>query len=100
MEAHGIGVRTVRKLQEGRPNVLDAMANGEVQFVFNTPSGKGARTDEGKIRAAAVSYGVPCVTTLPGCVAVVAALEALHENAAPRVKPLQEWIAELPATLP
>ena len=43
----GIDVETVRKVQEGRPNLLDYMANGEIQFIFNTPSGKGARTDEG-----------------------------------------------------
>jgi carbamoyl-phosphate synthase large subunit len=96
LEQHGVEVRVIRKVQEGRPNLLDAMANGEVQFIFNTPSGKGARTDEGKIRAAAVSYGVPCVTTLPGCVAVVAALEALSKNPAPRVRALQDWI-EAPA---
>ena len=50
----GIEVETVRKVQEGRPNLLDKMANGEIQFIFNTPSGKGARTDEGRIRSAAV----------------------------------------------
>ena len=55
----GIEVETVRKVQEGRPNLLDKMANGEIQFIFNTPSGKGARTDEGRIRSAAVAYGVP-----------------------------------------
>jgi carbamoyl-phosphate synthase large subunit len=88
----GIEVETVRKLQEGRPNLLDLMTNGEVQFIFNSPSGKGARTDEGKIRAAAVAKGVPCVTTLPGCLAVVQALEALAENPIPVVQSLQEWI--------
>ncbi len=99
LSKHNVDVRVIRKVQEGRPNLLDAMANGEVQFIFNTPSGKGARTDEGKIRAAAVAYGVPCVTTLPGCVAVVAALEALSKNPAARVKALQEWIGiEAPAT--
>ncbi|HEX6986941.1 MAG TPA: carbamoyl-phosphate synthase large subunit [Planctomycetaceae bacterium] len=92
LREHGVEVEVIRKVQEGRPNLLDAMANGEVQFIFNTPSGKGARTDEGRIRAAAVSYGVPCVTTLPGCLAVVAALEALSKNPAPRVKPLQDWL--------
>ena len=66
----GVEVETVRKIQEGRPNLLDNLANGDIQFIFNTPSGKGARTDEGRIRAASVSYGVPCVTTLPGCQAV------------------------------
>ncbi|MBI1346542.1 carbamoyl-phosphate synthase large subunit [bacterium] len=90
----GIDVETIRKLQEGRPNLLDLMANREIQFIFNTPSGKGARTDEGKIRAAAVMNGVSCVTTLPGCIAVVQALEALKDNRSPRVKALQDWAAE------
>ncbi|MDX1968562.1 MAG: carbamoyl-phosphate synthase large subunit [Planctomycetaceae bacterium] len=87
----GIEVDIVRKLQEGRPNLLDLMANKEIQFIFNTPSGKGARTDEGKIRAAAVLNGVSCVTTLPGCLAVVQALEGLQKNPTPRVKALQDW---------
>ena len=87
----GIEVELVKKLQEGRPNLLDLMANSEIQYIFNTPSGKGARTDEGKIRAAAVMNGVPCVTTLPGCHAVVQALEALIQNPAPRVRALQDW---------
>ena len=82
----GIEVETVRKVQEGRPNLLDKMANGEIQFIFNTPSGKGARTDEGRIRAAAVAYGVPCVTTIPGCLAVVKALEAYVKDPVPRVR--------------
>jgi carbamoyl-phosphate synthase large subunit len=89
----GLEVEAIRKLQEGRPNLLDFMANKEIQFIFNTPSGKGARTDEGKIRAAAVMNGVTCVTTLPGCVAVVKALEALSKNATPRVRALQDWAA-------
>ncbi|MGH7202506.1 MAG: carbamoyl-phosphate synthase large subunit, partial [Planctomycetaceae bacterium] len=89
----GIEVETVRKVQEGRPNLLDHMANGEIQFIFNTPSGKGTRTDEGKIRSAAVAYGIPCVTTMPGCLAVVRALAASAENPAPRVRALQDWAA-------
>jgi carbamoyl-phosphate synthase large subunit len=88
----GLSVTTVRKLQDGRPNLLDYMANDDVQLIFNTPSGKGARTDEGKIRAAAVIYGVSCVTTVPGCLAVVQAIEALAQNPDPRVCSLQEWL--------
>ncbi len=87
----GIEAETVKKVQEGRPNLLDRMANGDVQFILNTPSGKGARTDEGKIRAGAVQHGVPCVTTIPGCIAVVRALEARAENPDARVRSLQEW---------
>ena len=91
----GLEVSTVKKLKEGRPNLLDMMANQEVQFIFNTPSGKGSRTDEGKIRSASVSYGVTCVTTIPGCLAVVKALEALAEDATPQVRALQDWMADL-----
>ena len=87
----GVEVEVVKKLQEGRPNLLDLMANQEIQFIFNTPSGKGARTDEGRIRAASVAYGVPCVTTLPGCLAVVDALEAMAAHPELSVKSLQEW---------
>ena len=94
----GIEVELVKKLQEGRPNLLDLMADNEIQFIFNTPSGKGARTDEGKIRAAAVMNGVPCVTTLPGCHAVVQALEAMIHNPTPKVRALQDCGAQ-PAEL-
>ena len=68
------------------------MANGDMQLIFNTPSGKGARTDEGKIRAAAVINGVSCVTTVPGCLAVVQAIEALAKNPTVEVRSLQEWL--------
>ena len=91
----GLEVSTVKKLKEGRPNLLDMMANQEVQFIFNTPSGKGSRTDEGKIRSASVSYGVTCVTTIPGCLAVVKALEALADDPTPQVRALQDWMADM-----
>lgn len=89
----GITVESIRKLQEGRPNLLDYLANGEIQLIFNTPSGKGARTDEGRIRSAAVSHGVPCVTTLSGCLAAVRAMQALADNPTPEVTALQDWLA-------
>ena len=60
--------------------MLDFMIDGNLQLVINTPSGKGARTDEGRIRAAAVSHGIPCITTLEGATAAVLAMEALREE--------------------
>ncbi len=90
----GLEVETVKKLQEGRPNLLDHMANRQIDLILNTPSGKGARTDEGRIRAAAVMNGVPCVTTLPGCIAVVQALAALREHPIPEVKAIQDWVTQ------
>ena len=76
----GIAVEEVPKLQEGRPNLIDYMKNGQVVLVINTPSGKGARTDEGKIRAAAVAHGVTCITTLSAAQAAVEACRALREG--------------------
>jgi len=80
LEAAGIAVKTVKKLQEGHPNLLDHLIDGQVQLIINTPSGKGARTDEGRIRAASVAHGVPCVTTIPAAEAVVLAMRALREE--------------------
>ena len=76
----GIKSETVRKIQEGRPNLLDYLANGAIDLVVNTPSGKGARTDEGRIRSGAVSHGVPCITTLAGARAAVAAIDRLRNG--------------------
>jgi len=75
---HGIAVEVVRKIHEGRPNLLDYLANGTINLIVNTPSGKGARTDEGRIRASAVSHGVPCFTTVAGARAAIAAMERLR----------------------
>jgi len=76
----GIKVEEVPKLQEGRPNLIDHMKNDQIAMVINTPSGKGARTDEGKIRAAAVANGVTCITTLQAAHAAVGACRALREQ--------------------
>ena len=57
---------------------MDHLINGSVQLIFNTPRGKGARTDEGRIRAASVVYGVPCITTIQAAQAAVKAMEALR----------------------
>ncbi len=77
---HGIAITTIRKIREGRPNLLDYLANGTIDLIVNTPSGKGARTDEGRIRASAVSHGIPCITTIAGARAAVSALERLREG--------------------
>jgi carbamoyl-phosphate synthase large subunit len=70
----------VKKIQEGHPNLLDFVLNGNLSLVINTPSGKGARTDEGRIRSAAVFHGIPCITTIQAAQAAVKAMEALREE--------------------
>jgi carbamoyl-phosphate synthase large subunit len=82
LSSAGIPVETVKTLQEGHPNLIDHLIDQKVHLIFNTPRGKGARTDEGRIRAASVQYGVPCITTLPAAEACVRAMEGL------RVEPL------------
>ena len=76
-------MQRVLKLQQGRPNLLDFMANGDLQLIINIPSGKGARTDEGRIRAAAVSHGIPCITTIQAADAAVLAMEGGIDGAGP-----------------
>jgi carbamoyl-phosphate synthase large subunit len=95
LEAAGIPVRRVKKLKEGQPNLLDYFADRAVALVVNTPSGKGARTDEGKIRAAAVQAGVPCLTTIEAATAAVKAIEALREEEM-QVQALQDRFASHP----
>jgi carbamoyl-phosphate synthase large subunit len=80
LKAAGIDVEQVNKLQEGHPNLLDHLIDGKIQLIMNTPSGKGARTDEGRIRAAAVAHGVPCITTIQAADAAVRAMEALRND--------------------
>ncbi len=80
LTAAGVPSKPVKKIREGHPNLLDFLKDGEVALVMNTPRGKGARTDEGKIRAAAVQAGVPCITTLEAATAAVMAMEALREE--------------------
>jgi len=83
LKDQGIEVEFMRKIHEGRPNVLDYLANGSIELIVNTPKGKGARTDEGRIRASAVSHGVPCITTIAGARAAVAAMERLRQGPLP-----------------
>jgi carbamoyl-phosphate synthase large subunit len=80
LEAAGIRVQRLMKLSQGHPNVLDYMVDGELRLVMNTPSGKGARTDEGQIRASAVSHGIPCITTIQAADAAVLAMEAQRQE--------------------
>ncbi len=93
LAAAGIQVEVVKKLQEGHPNLIDHLIDGTVQLIFNTPRGKGARTDEGRIRAASVLYGVPCITTLPAAEACVRAMEGMRK-APLAVQPIQDRFPE------
>ncbi len=78
LQQAGVKVSVVKKLQEGHPNLIDHLIDGTVNLIINTPRGKGARTDEGRIRAASVIHRVPCITTISAAQAAVKAMEALR----------------------
>jgi carbamoyl-phosphate synthase large subunit len=77
LSQNGLDVEVVNKLREGRPHSLDLIINGEIDLIINTPSGKGPRTDEARIREKAITHDVPVVTTLPGAQALAASIEAV-----------------------
>ena len=95
LQRSGVPSRSVFKIADGaRPNVLDIVKNREIQLVINTPSGRGARTDEGRIRGVAAVRNIPCITTISGADALVRALEAYRAGPL-EVRPLQEYIENL-----
>ena len=90
--AAGLECDEVYKLDEGRPNILDFIANEDVSLVINTPSGKGSRTDRARIRSLAIVQGIPCFTTLSGATAAVNGIAALKLRGL-RVRALQDFYA-------
>jgi carbamoyl-phosphate synthase large subunit len=90
LEAAGLKVQKIFKLQEGRPNAIDLLKNKEIQMVINTPSGQAPRADEVKIRTTAVYTGTPIMTTLSSAKAAALGIAAL-KKAGYGVKTLQEY---------
>jgi carbamoyl-phosphate synthase large subunit len=91
LQKGGLSPRTVLKVNEGRPNIVDLMINGAVDLVVNTPLGKESFYDEVAIRRTALERDIPCLTTLS---AASAALEAIRARAAGALSyaPLQEEV--------
>ncbi len=78
LRAAGLEAEEIYKVNEGRPNIVDAIKNGSVQLIINTPLGKVSRYDEVALRQAGQRYQVPTVTTLAGAEALVEGLRALR----------------------
>ncbi len=91
--SNGIEVAEVRKVHEGRPNVVDLIKNHGIQLIMNTPAGKGPRSDDFQIRRTAVVYNVPCITTLSACAAAANGIESLRKREI-KVKSLQAHFAD------
>jgi carbamoyl-phosphate synthase large subunit len=92
LQQHGVPARRVNKVLEGRPHIVDAMANGEVQLVINTTEGAKAQEDSRSIRRQALISGIPYTTTVAGAKATAAAIAALKARPL-EVKSIQAYIA-------
>ena len=90
LESKGIPVTVINKVLEGRPHVVDALKNGEINLVFNTTDGAQALTDSSSIRRAALTLKVPYYTTMAGAAAVTQAIQALRAGSL-EVAPLQSY---------
>lgn len=92
----GLDVEKVRKVYEGRPNIVDLLVNKQVALVINTASGKHTARDSREIRRAALTYSVPYCTTLAAANATATALG--KRSAANHVESLQEYYNRKPAS--
>ncbi|WP_048189911.1 carbamoyl-phosphate synthase large subunit [Methanobacterium sp. SMA-27] len=89
-----VKIDKIRKVSEGSPNIRDAVVNGEIDLIINTPSGKQSADDGYYIRRMAVELGIPYVTTLAGARAVLTAIEHVKEGEI-GVKSLNEYHEQL-----
>lgn len=81
LRSHGYEVETVFKVNEGRPDIVDMIKNGEIAMVINTPLGASSRFDENAIGSAAILHKVPVITTISGAQAAVKGIyRTLEEN--------------------
>ena len=84
----------VKKLHEGRPNLVDAIKNGEVQLLINTPAGRQGTHDDSYIRKAAIGQKVPHITTASAALAAAKGIAA-RRNGSEAIRSLQEYHRDL-----
>ena len=89
----GLPVRRINKVLEGRPHIVDAMKNGEVQLVFNTTGGSKALLDSRSLRQTALLNKIPYYTTITGAIAATKAISA-YKSGSLEVAPLQAYVGK------
>jgi carbamoyl-phosphate synthase large subunit len=97
LEDAGILSRPVKKIAEGRPNVIDYIKNGNIQLVINTPSGKESAGGSKAIRLTVLRYGLPYATTLAGACAMASGIEAMKKRML-AVQSLQDFYKQTGST--
>jgi carbamoyl-phosphate synthase large subunit len=91
---NGIKAELILKRHEGRPNLIDAIQNGEIQLVINTPIGKRSAIDDSYIRKAAIKHSLPYITSTAAAIAAVKGISAVREKKS-EVRSLQEYHADI-----
>ncbi len=92
LEKEGLKTEHILKMHEGRPNIVDAIKNGEIQLIINTPGGKLSKHDDSYIRKAAIKYKVPYITTTAAAAAAAKGIAA-SRNGDSLVRSLQSYHA-------
>jgi carbamoyl-phosphate synthase large subunit len=77
---YGIEAEPIRKIYDGRPNIVDAIKNTEIHLVINTPSGRLSKSDDSYIRKSAIRYKVPYITTLAAALAAAKGIRAVRKG--------------------
>ena len=93
--AAGIPAEKIKKVSEGRPNTLDAITNGEIDLIINSPVGKDSVNDDSYLRKAAIKARVPYMTTIAAAKATASGIQYVRTHEANEVKSLQELHAEI-----
>ena len=91
----GIPAEKVKKLYEGRPNVLDLITNGKVDLIVNSPIGKDSIHDDSYLRKAAIKAKVPYMTTIAAAKATAKGIRYINKHGAEELKSLQELHSEI-----
>jgi carbamoyl-phosphate synthase large subunit len=95
LSAQGVAAAKLHKISEGRPNAIDLIKNRALALIIITPNRKGINTDEGQLRAAAVRFNIPMITTTTGAAAAVQAIAALRTGTW-GVRALQDYFPPRP----
>lgn len=88
---NGVPCETLKKMQEGRPNIHDAMINGKIDLIVNTPSGKQSKYDDSYLRKTAINKKIPYITTMSAALASVKGIHAVQNKTVSNLKSLQEY---------
>ncbi len=95
IEKANLPVQRVKKLHEGRPNILDHITNGDIQLIINTPVGKDSAEDDSYLRKGAVKHKVTYITTMAGAKASAEGIKAVKNGECSEIKSVQALHQEI-----